>query len=242
MEINWTLMTYLVIGIFILAGFSSGWWKEALVTFFLGLLVLLLQNPDWAQTFVDFLNGIIASLWQLLPPAWQTNLANALALDISSGAPQFNPGNAGTWLVILVVGLLIVTQIGRLALPRSYLLSPMGRLLGAALAGVNGFLVVNLVREYLDGRSLPGTTAAVSNAGITVVGGGAGPSVRAPAGSVSIQAANMPGFTLLDSAAPWIIAGIGLVLLVLVILNSVTIETNEEKMRRISRRRPFGYR
>ena len=42
-EVNWTLLTYLFIALFALGGYFKGWWKEAIVTVFLTVLVLLLQ-------------------------------------------------------------------------------------------------------------------------------------------------------------------------------------------------------
>lgn len=243
MEINWTVMTYLVVIIFVLVGFSSGWWKEALVTSFLGILVLLLQNPEWAQVVVDFINQALASLWEFIPASWQPQTTEALAVETGGGAPQLDATSSATWLFILVIGLLVVTQIGRLALPGSYAVGIIGRILGAALGGINGLILVNLVREYLDGRSLPGSTAPVSSAGITIVGGSStGTALSPPAETLAIQATDLPDFTLLDSVGPWVIVGIGLFLLVVALISSVTVERNDEDMRRVSRRRPFGYR
>ena len=38
----------------------------------------------------------------------------------------------------------------------AYTVRPTGSILGGLLGGLNGFLIINLIREYLDGRNLPG--------------------------------------------------------------------------------------
>ncbi|RME70886.1 MAG: hypothetical protein D6784_15950 [Chloroflexi bacterium] len=238
MEINWPVLIYLAIGIFVLAGFSSGWWKEAFVTFFLGLLVFLLQNPDSAQALIDGFNQAVAGLWAVLPPSLVDLLAQGMGLPAGT-VPQANPSSPTTWLAVLMVGMAIATQIGRLALPSSFSLSLMGRLVGGVLGGVNGLLVVNLIREYLDGRSLPGATTTATVTGVRIVGGSTAPP---PAAAITVRAADLPPTTILDSGLPWIVIGIGLFLFVAAVVNSLKIETNAEKMRRITVKKPFGYR
>lgn len=234
MQINWTVLTYLVVGIFVLSGFSSGWWKEAIIAFFLGSLVFLLQNPTSAQSVIDTINSLLA----LVPASIVNFFENTLGTTINL---QLDASASGTWLMILFVGFLIVTQIGRLGLPANYFLTSFGRLLGAVLGGINGFVFLSLVREYLDGRSLPGSTTATTSAvaGITLAGESSfGPA----ASSLSIQATNLPRFTILDSAVPWIIVGIGFLIFLAALAGSYTVESNEENMKKISRRTPFGYR
>ena len=240
MEINWTVLTYLVIGTFVLVGFSSGWWKEALVTFFLGALVFLLQDPDQAERFIGLINSGLAQVWSLLPDSTAVAVADALGVRATAYGIQANAASPGTWLVILFGGMVAVTQLGRLLLPGIYSLSAAGRLLGSGLGGVNGLLVINLVREYLDGRSLPGSMAtAASTGGLQIVGGSA---YGAATSNLSVQAANLPNSTILDSFAPWVIVGGGVALLLAAVLSSVTIQSNAQKMRKISHRRPFGYK
>jgi hypothetical protein len=234
MQIDWTVLTYLVVGIFVLTGFSSGWWKEAIIAFFLGILVFLLQNPNLAQSVIDTINSLLA----LVPASVVNFFENILGTTINV---QIDASASSTWLMILFVGILITTQVGRLGLPASYFLTSFGRLLGAVLGGVNGFVILSLVREYLDGRSLPGGTDAATSAvaGITLAGESSfGPA----ASSLSIQATNLPRFTILDSAVPWIIVGVGFLIFLAALTGSYTVESNKENMKKISRRTPFGYR
>lgn len=234
MEIDWTVLTYLVVGISVLVGFSSGWWKEAIITFFLGLLVFLLQNPEFAQTLVDSINSLLALVPDSIITFFENVLGREINLQIDASAPS-------TWLLILFGGILIAIQLGRFGLPANYYLTPIGSIFGALLGGVNGFIILNLVREYLDGRSLPGGSdiATPAVAGITMAGESSfGPA----ASSLSIQATNLPRFTILDSLVPWIIVGIGLLILLVALTGSITVESNKENMKKITRRTPFGYK
>ena len=230
MVIDWTVFTYLVVGIFILVGFSSGWWKEAIVAFFLGILVFFLQNPAQAASVIDGINGVITKVYSFLPGSIKEVLGDPFQLD---------PSSPTTWLGILIIGLVIATQIGRLGLPGSYNLRPLGRLLGAAIGGINGLIAINLVREYMDGRGLPGSPATMATAEITV----AGASSYGPAASeAAVAFTDLPSSTILDSAAPWLIVGIAVFLVVAALISSFAVKSNSENMKKISRQRPFGYR
>ena len=61
-EINWSAITYYVIGLFALSGFFRGWWKEAITAFFLGILVFLLRTPDVALTIHSADQNLYANL------------------------------------------------------------------------------------------------------------------------------------------------------------------------------------
>ena len=209
-----------------------------MVAFFLGVLIFLLQNPGQAETFINYLNQFLSKGWGYLPDSVTQVTTSALALDTGGGAIQADASSPATWLIVLLVGVVIFTQIGRLALPGSFTLSPLARLLGAGLGGVNGLLILNLIREYLDGRSLPGAEPLAASASITVIG----ESSFGPAASeLSFQAAELPDFTILDSVAPWVIVGIGALVFIGALWNSIGIETNEQNMWRVTRSTPFGY-
>lgn len=231
MTIDWTILTYVIVGIFVLVGFSSGWWKEAIVAFFLGVLVFFLQNPDVAESVINGINQVSTTVWGYLPSFLKDLLGEPIVL---------NPASATTWLLILIVGMVIFTQIGRLGLPGSYRAGLVSRVLGAALGGVNGLIIANLVREYLDGRSLPGSTVAAATASAEITLAGTGPA-GPPAAEVGVAFTNLPSATILDSAAPWIITALAVLIVIAAIGNSIRIEKNAENMRKISRHKPFGY-
>ena len=231
MVIDWTVLTYVIVGIFVLVGFSSGWWKEAIVAFFLGVLVFLLQNPDVAETVINGINQVLTTVWGYLPSSLK---------ELTGGPIDLDPSSATTWLLILIVGIVIFTQIGRLGLPGTYHVGIVGRVLGAALGGVNGLIIANLIREYMDGRSLPGSTAAAATASAEITLAGTGPA-GPPASEVGVAFTNLPSATILDSAAPWLITGLAVLLVIAAVGNSIKVEKNAENMRKISRHKPFGY-
>ena len=238
MEINWMIVTYIVVGYFAISGFSRGWWKEAVTTIVLALLIFFLQNPGWAGSFIDLVNGLIATVWSVIPGSITPTLSNgieaAFAINTAGGAFQFDGATPGTWLTILAVVVGIAILFSRATLGSEPTL--LGKMMGAFVGGINGFLVVNLVREYLDGRALPGQTQTVSTARITVVGGS---SFGPPAPDVSIQAVELPDFTILDSIIPWVAIAIGLLFLFSVFRTRVGVASSPDGKKLTAKVPPF---
>lgn len=231
MQINWALITCLVIGFLAWSGFARGWWKEAITTVFLAVLVLLLQQPDLSQSLIAGLNSLISTIWGFIPTSLQTFVNDTLEtfLGISTGgaAPQTNTGDPGTWIIILIVMVGIATLIGHYSFKNKP--TPLGRFLGVLLGGVNGFLILNLIREYLDGRALPGRANYPTE---IIIAGGA--SAFGPANpTVSIQAVNLPSVTILDSGIPYFLIGAGILLAVAVVTTRIVLKTNKEGGRKL---------
>jgi hypothetical protein len=239
-EINWTFLTYLVVGLFAFSGFLRGWWKEAITTFFLALLVFLLRVPGIAQALIEIVNRILAFIWGILPNSLQLFLTDffqgVLGISTTGGVIQADANSGQTWLILLILFLVIASLIGWLTLPNrvhggkgiGYVTTPLGSILGGLIGGFNGLLVINLVREYLDGRNLPG-------------GGTSLPS-EIPGAGVTLQATQLPSFTVLDSFLPWIIVFIGVLFLLAILRNRIIFKTDKDKFRKIEYISPFGYR
>jgi len=235
MQIDWMVLTYLIIIVFAIGGFFRGWWKEAITTFFLVGLLVLLQRPDWAQILIDIINQIILVVWQLVIRIFRITPANEpIQLDASSG---------GTWILLLLFTLAVAALAGRLSLPgypqrkkgKFFTVQFIGRILGLLLGGVNGFLVISLLREYMDGRALPGNEPLETE--ISIAGG----SAYGPASStLAIQAINLPSLTILDSYLPWLIIGLGILLIVIAIKTRINIVSSNDG-KKIVDRAPYGY-
>jgi hypothetical protein len=246
MEINWTVVTYLAVGFFALTGFYKGWWKEAITTGFLVLLVFLLQQPGVAGNVIDFLNNLLLRIWELLPDSLVSilrDLFESLGIrTVSSGAVQANPSSPATWLLVLLLLLAVAVLISRYSLPdygegRGYAVRPTGGLLGAILGGFNGFIIVNLVREYLDGRNLPGggTTPPTE---ISAVGG----SIGIASSDVSVRAVQLPSTTILDSFLPWVIIAVGIIVVIMALKTRIGLPKSSKGFRRIDFKEPYGYK
>jgi hypothetical protein len=217
-EINWSAITYYVIGLFALTGFFRGWWKEAITAFFLGILVFLLRTPEVAQAIIDWANPILLTVWNRLPSSVHDLLTTYLGLT----SFQIDASSRQTWLVILLVMLGFSFLLGALLLPsqirtarsyNTYMVTPLASFLGGLLGGLNGFLVINLVREYLSGTKLP--TGAQEPATEVAVAGGQ--TVGVASSGVGIQVTDLPGFANLDNSWGWLVVALGLLMLVLII-------------------------
>jgi uncharacterized membrane protein YkvI len=247
MEINWTVLTYFVIGLFALSGFFKGWWKEAMTTILLAVLIFLLQNPDIAQLVIDAFNEILLTVWNFIPKSFQPTVGStvdtAFAVDTRGRALQVDPGNPGTWLMLLILFIALATLFGRSTLPGGiiqngtrYTTTPIGSVLGGLIGGLNGFLILNLVREYLDGRNLPGSSLSTE---ISSVGGER--TLGLASSGVDVKAIQVPSFTLLDSFLPWIFIALG-ALIFLAVLRSRLGLHSQKGFRRIDYKIPYGYK
>lgn len=218
-EINWTTVSYCVIGLFALAGFFRGWWKEAITTFLLGGLVLLLQMPEVAYSIIDFINQILAKIWSWLPASVIDFLTNTFGIT----SLQIDAGSGQTWLVILIGALAFSIILSHFLLPNqnkksggyyAYTVTPLGAFLGGLLGGLNGFLIINLVREYLTGSNLPtpGTEEPATEVAV------AGSRIAGTASTgVDLAVTNMPAFTQISEVAGWVVIGLGILLLLFVL-------------------------
>ncbi|MDX1521005.1 MAG: hypothetical protein R3264_05225 [Anaerolineae bacterium] len=238
MQVNWLLVTYFMVGFFAISGFSRGWWKEAMTTVFLAFLLFLLQNPDVAQVVVETANDLLATIWSLIPLSVQPTvtelLRNVFAIETGGGPIQLDPGASGTWVMILAIVLSISILFSRAWLRNTP--TSQGSLLGALIGGFNGFFALNLFREYLDGRALPGSEVPQSE--IALAGDS---SFGTAASSLSIQAVNLPTFTILDTIIPWIIIIVSFLLLFAILRTRIEVLTNPQGMKKINFKRlpPF---
>lgn len=239
MEIDWTLLTYAVIGLFALTGFFRGWWKEAITTIFLVILLFFLQQPAIAESFVSVINQIISMIWSILPGFIEEFLAETFGLGTGSnavgGVPQFDPASGTTWLLILILFMVLAILISRPFLRNygstGYSVRPMGSVLGGLVGGLNGLIIINLIREYLDGRNLPQTTATIVDPGAQVGVTSTG----------SIDVVNVPSFTIMDSYVPWAIMLIGIVVFLAAIKNRVEWRYRDG-FSKVGVKEPLGYK
>jgi len=217
-EIDWTVVSYFVIGLFALSGFLKGWWKEAVTAFFLGILVFLLVNPTAAQWVIDGINNVLEIFWGWLP----ASLKNLLSTNLGIDSFELDASSGQTWLAILIILLGFSITISRVFLSNrirdaesfaAYALTPLGSLLGGLLGGLNGFLIINLVREYLDGRNLPSGTEPLP----TEIAAAGSQSVSVASPGVGFVATDVPTISNLSEVLGWIVVGLGLLMLLLVL-------------------------
>ncbi|MCB9078970.1 MAG: hypothetical protein H6631_15305 [Anaerolineaceae bacterium] len=246
MEINWTMLSYVVIAIFAIVGFYRGWWREAIIFVFLAVLIFLLLNPTIAQWIIEQVNAVIVFIWDLIPGAIKTTLGAwldaAFAVNTGGGPPQINPTDGATWIIILTVFMVMAILIGRGFLGANlaqtgvrYAPTCLGSVFGGLLGALNGLIILNLIREYLDGRNLPGGALPTD---ISQASGNIGVS----ASSFALRISDIPQFTILDSFIPWIFVGTGALLIIILLRNRVRFVKSSQGFRRIDRLKPYGYK
>jgi hypothetical protein len=239
MDINWTILGYILIAIFAMSGFFKGWWKEAITTFFLVFLVFLARFPPLAQLFIDLINLILALVINILPSSlqasWQIFLETNLGIPTTDGVLQLDASNGGVWIVILLLFIGLAIFLSRFLLPSTYRVGLneiywpdfKASLLGGLLGAFNGFLIISLIIFYLNVSSLPGGSALAS--------------AGASASSGTLQAVAVPNFTLTESFIPWIFVAIGLFVLLAAVSNRVAIRKDKDGFRKVDITKPLGY-
>jgi hypothetical protein len=216
-DIDWDLLMIIMIGLFALSGFLRGWWREGITTIFLVLLVIFLTQPELAEDIIGFINNLIEML-SLVVETGGSFESQAVSAAAETPPPiVLDPTDRSLYVVILVVIILVSYFTGRITLGGKTL-SFAARILGGVIGAINGFLVVNLVKEFIVGRFFPETGIAATAA--------------APS-QVSIAISDVPPENLFSGAPLLLIIAVGLVVLVLVLINRVS---------RAGLQTPFGYR
>lgn len=166
-EIDFGALTYFIIGMFALVGFSRGWFREALTTILLMFMVFMLAQPELAASLIEILGVLVTAI--LKPFADMAGDTSRLKDLLDAIKGLFNVDNPYSFM-LLITGFLILFSyaVGRTALIEGKV-APLSRLLGGTLGALNGFIVMSLAQQYLLTRlgidvprapALPGEVAA----------------------------------------------------------------------------------
>ncbi|MCS7261728.1 MAG: hypothetical protein NZ765_13300, partial [Anaerolineae bacterium] len=149
LQIDYTLVTYIVIGIFALVGFMRGWWKEALTTGLLTLLVFVVKRPEAAAVIFDFIDRLVITIWQALQRVRETSDLVASALPAEE-PPVINGKQHSIYIIILIVAVIASYFFSKIGLTQT--MSAGARLVGALLGAYNGYIVLNLLDWFMRGQ------------------------------------------------------------------------------------------
>jgi hypothetical protein len=219
-EIDYQALVYMIVGAFGLVGFFRGWWKEAITTGLLTLLLVMLKVPSIATRIVEIMDTIVNAIWNFIQTL--RGSSSFVASTVQVGAPpDVNPQRYWIYVITLVVLVIASYFIGKTGLTQNA--TAGGRLLGAIFGFYNGFVTVSLVREFVIGRFLPGASAAAATA--------------TPPSTVSIQVVNMPQTTITDTPTIYVLILVGLLLFIIAIAAAWKFE-----WAKISRKPLPGYR
>jgi hypothetical protein len=216
--LNWETLVIIVASLFALGGFLRGWWREGVTTIFLILLTIFLTSPELAGNIIDFINGVIEAAWSIF-----RNLFEALGLaqpTVGAAATPpvvIDPNDRTVFIIILIIIVVLSYFTSKITLGgRTATLA--GRIFGGILGAINGFLVVNLVKEYIVGRFFPDTGLTAQTA--------------AP-DQLSIALTDVPPESVFSDTAQLLVIGLGIVILALILANRVS---------RTGTRNPWGYK
>jgi hypothetical protein len=218
LTLDWETLTIIVVALFALSGFLRGWWREGITTIFLILLTIFLTSPELAGSIIEFINGIIETAWGILVGLFEAlGIVEPTVAATSTPPILINPDDRTVFVIILIIMVLLsyftskITLGGRTA-------TVGGRIFGGILGAINGFLAVNLVKEYIVGRFFPETGLTAQTA--------------AP-DQLSIAVTGVPPESVFTDTSQLLVIGLGVVILALILANRVS---------RKGRREPWGYK
>ena len=219
-EIDFITLTYMVIAVFGLVGFLRGWWKEAITTGLLTILLVMLREPNFAGTIVEFISGIVTGIWDAVMSLFESSEVLSTTVQMQA-PPEVDAERYSIYIIILVLLIIASYFFGKMGLATN--LSAGARILGALMGFYNGFVIVSLVREFMVGRFLPGAADVSASA--------------APASSMSIQVTNLPQASIADSPTAFFLISIGFVVFFLALVTGWRVDRMK-----IGRKEPPLYR
>jgi hypothetical protein len=167
---------------------------------------------------IEFINGIIETAWGILVGLFEAlGIVEPTVAATSTPPILINPDDRTVFVIILIIMVLLsyftskITLGGRTA-------TVGGRIFGGILGAINGFLAVNLVKEYIVGRFFPETGLTAQTA--------------AP-DQLSIAVTGVPPESVFTDTSQLLVIGLGVVILALILANRVS---------RKGRREPWGYK
>ncbi len=219
-EIDFITLTYMVIAVFGLVGFLRGWWKEAITTGLLTILLVMLKEPNFAGTIVEFIGRIVGGIWDAVTLLFESSEVISTTVQVQA-PPEVDAERYSTYIIILVLLVIASYFFGKMGLATE--LSAGARILGALMGFYNGFVIVSLVREFMVGRFLPGASDVSATA--------------APPSSMSLQVTNLPQASIADSPTAFFLISIGFVVFFLALVTGWRVD----KMK-VGRKEPPLYR
>jgi hypothetical protein len=143
-EIDFTVLGYIIIGLFALVGFFRGWWREGVTTIFLVLLAIILTQPAVADAIIRLTNRVLEFLKPII----------TISLDA---------GNRNIYVYALIILITLSYLVGKIGLG-GYAVAPLGAVMGGVLGAVNGFIISSLFKEYILGRFRAGAEVSAAAA------------------------------------------------------------------------------
>jgi hypothetical protein len=183
MTIDYSEIVILVVVLFGIVGMMRGFFKEGVTALFVAFLAVLVRSPENGRAIIEWINEMIAFFLRFLRSGFSFD-PNALAAQ-TVNTQALDPYSYQLWIVIMVVLVAVSYAIGEATF--SDKVTPLSRLLGGLLGAFNGYVLANLVRQYL-------VVNAANQAGISATALSAG----SQAGS--IQVANVPTTTVAGGA------------------------------------------
>lgn len=204
LQIDFQVFFYMVIGIFGLAGFMRGWWKEAITTGLLVFLLILLAYPELAANIIDQINTLLGRVREV-------SFVSSGAVDAPSNV---DPAESQFYIILMTVLVIISYFIGNAF--GNFNTTTGGRIFGGILGLTNGFIILSLVKEYILRRYLPEGTFM---------------SAAAAPEQITMTITDVPQASITDGFGLWVFIIGGALLLVFAVTSQISYTSGKIKRR-----------
>ena len=214
-DIDYRVLTYIVIGLFAFNGFTRGWLREALTTVLLMALVVMLAQPALTQRIITIASAVTKAFLSAFLKRAGTGTVGALNTTVGS---IFSVDNPYGFLILATVLLILLSYaLGRRTLDEGRL-SPLSRLLGGTLGAVNGFIVLSLLRQYL-----------LTLLHLPASGGVSAAQAGQVTQQVTVGVKNLPPIGLTTGFTPWIFLAFGFMVFVFLVRELATRRSRQQQ-------------
>ena len=148
LEINFSELVSLFMFIFAIVGLMRGWYREGITSLFVAALAVLVWQPSMARGIIDKINDLIRLIVMFINSGFSLQPQRLMAQSVNNDL-LLDPDSYRMYIVITVVMITVSYLVGEITFKDSKM-TPLGRLLGGVLGAFNGYVIIALVRQYLN--------------------------------------------------------------------------------------------
>jgi hypothetical protein len=133
--------------VFGIVGMMRGSYREGVTALFVAFLAILIWQPEIGESIIGWVNGFLKFLLSFIRAGFSFNTDKIVAAAAEID-PILDPDSYRLWIVIMVVLIGVSYAVGEATFGGK--ISPLGRLLGGLIGAANGFVLLNLAKQFLS--------------------------------------------------------------------------------------------
>jgi hypothetical protein len=147
--VDYSDLVSLFLFIFALVGLMRGWYKEGITFLFAASLAFLVWRPEAAYMVIKQVTEVMKALIMFIRVGLNPE-AQALAEPVDDTGTLLDPDSYKIYVIIAVVMLAVSYIVGEVTFKQR--MTALGRILGAGLGALNGYIVISLIKQFIIDR------------------------------------------------------------------------------------------